>query len=58
MERYKICHYCMGLVDLLDEYSVCFEDSNLYYCDDLCYNKEDYKNTPNEIIEFDRKYKE
>lgn len=58
MERYKVCHCCGNLVDTLDDYSLCFKDSSLYYCSDSCYKKEDYQNTPNEIKEFDRMYKE
>lgn len=55
MERYKVCHYCGSLVDTQDEYSECFPGSNVYYCDDNCYRKEEKKETPKDIEKLNEK---
>lgn len=58
MNRHEICHYCGSIVDTHDLYSECFPKSNIYYCDDNCYRKEEKRDTPEGIKRFNESYKE
>lgn len=58
MYRYKVCNYCGSLVDMQDEYSLYFSESNLCYCDDNCYQKEEKREEPEYIKQFNENYKE
>ena len=58
MYRYKVCNYCESLVDMQDENSLYFPESNLCYCDDNCYRKEEKREAPEDIKRFNENYKE
>lgn len=58
MNGYEICHYCGSIVDTYDSHSECFPESNIYYCDDNCYRKEEKRDVPEDIKSFDENYKE
>lgn len=58
MNKHEVCHYCGSLVDVYDPYSECFPESNIYYCDDNCYRREEKRDTPEDIKRFNENYKD